>query len=107
MKQLSGGEIDHMARSLLASACAIVLMAGCVVEDIDALIAERGVTYCPSSTGNSESGLDTSSGTSTSSSTSDSSAASTYESDASSTGESTTTGDSGSSESSSTGPAPP
>ena len=99
--------IYRMTRSFSASVCVIVLTSGCVVEDIDALIGERGVTDCPSSTGSSESGLETSSSTSTSSSASGSSAASTHDPDTSSTGESTTTAHSGSSGSSSTGSAPP
>lgn len=37
----------------------------CVVEQIDALIEERGVTYCPTSTADSDSGLSSSTSTST------------------------------------------
>jgi cysteine-rich repeat protein len=36
------------------------LLSSCVVEQIDDILAERGVTYCPSSTGESEGGLETS-----------------------------------------------
>ena len=42
-----------------------LLATGCVVESIDAIIAERGVTDCPSSSSESSGSLDTSTGTST------------------------------------------
>jgi hypothetical protein len=46
--------------------CVALLTTGCVVEKIDAIIAERGVTECPSSTAASDSTLDTSTDTTTS-----------------------------------------
>ncbi|MBK9756754.1 MAG: DUF4215 domain-containing protein [Nannocystis sp.] len=54
------------ARATLLALCSLVLVAACAVQDIDALIAERGVTDCPSSTGDSSEGSsDTSTSTST------------------------------------------
>lgn len=84
--------------------CAALLATGCVVERIDAIIAERGVTYCPSSSGESDGNLETSTDTSTGTSTdtsADTSADSTVSSDTSTSGSGTDSG------SSSTGPALP
>lgn len=92
---------DCTARLFL---CAILLAAGCVVEEIDAIIAERGVTDCPSSTSESTGSLDTSTGTSTSSSSS--SGTSANGTGTSTTGDGTASGGSESG-SSSTGPALP
>lgn len=97
---------DRAKRSSVTLACAVWMAAGCVVEDIDALIAERGVTECSSSTASSGSGLDTSTGTGAGSGTSSSSAASTDDAGISSTEEGTTSADSDS-ESGSTGPVLP
>ena len=84
-----------------------LLATGCVVESIDAIIAERGVTDCPSSSGESSGSLDTSTGTSTgtSSDTSqDSSGSSNTSTSTSGTGDESS-GSSGNS--SSTGPSLP
>ncbi len=84
-----------------------LLATGCVVESIDAIIAERGVTDCPSSSGESSGSLDTSIGTSTgtSSDTSqDSSGSSNTSTSTSGTGDESS-GSSGNS--SSTGPSLP
>ncbi len=87
--------------------CAIALTAGCVVEEIDALIAERGVTDCSTSTSESNGSLDTSTGSSSSSSSSGSSSSdmSTSSTDASTVGDTASEGSE--SGSSSTGPALP
>ncbi len=53
----------------LAWACLFVSLSGCVIEKIDAIIAEHGVTYWPSSTGEDSGALDTSTSTGTSTST--------------------------------------
>lgn len=45
--------------------CAILAGSGCVVEKIDAIIAEHGVTYWPSSTGDDGGSSSTTTGTST------------------------------------------
>lgn len=50
------------AHTLRCLACVVILLPACVVEEIDAIIADRGVTYCPSSTGGGE---ETTIGTST------------------------------------------
>ncbi len=101
---------SYAALSSAALACAVLVIAGCVVEDIDALIAERGVTDCPSSStgkdsdGHASTGTDTD--TSAGSDAGSSVAASTDGTGTSSSGEGTTSADS-SSGSSSTGPALP
>ena len=92
------------ARSLNLLICSALVPTGCVIEDIDALIAERGVTECPTSTGASESGgiSDTSTGTSTSTETSaEGSSSGTSSSSSGTTSESSDPG------SSSTGPTLP
>ncbi len=86
-----------------------LLSGGCVIEKIDAIIAERGVTDCPSSTGESGTSLDTATDTSTSTSMSSSSHTS---GDGSGSSDTSTTGGETTSEgtesgSSSTGPAAP
>ena len=50
--------------------CAALSSAACVIEKIDAIIAEHGVTYWPSSSGDADGHLDTSTSSSTSTSTS-------------------------------------
>ncbi len=88
---------------LISSALATT---GCVIEEIDALIAERGVTECSSSTGEIESGTTFDSKTSTGTSISTSTEASAEgSSTSSSSGE--TASESSNSGSSSTGPAVP
>ncbi|MBA3544992.1 MAG: DUF4215 domain-containing protein [Nannocystis sp.] len=83
-----------------------LLAAGCVIESIDAIIAERGVTDCPSSRGESSGNLDTSTGTS-----SDTSPDSTGSSDASTSsggnGDESTDSSGSSGSGSSTGPSLP
>ncbi len=94
----------HVPNMVPLLICTIFLVSGCVVEQIDAVLAERGVTYCPTSTGESDGSLDTSTSTSTSTST-DTSMDATGSSDASTSG-----GESASESSesgSSTGPALP
>jgi len=65
----------HTPRTTRRASLLVMLAAcGCVVEKIDAIIAEHGVTYWPSSTGDGEgSTSDTSTSTSTSTSTAESS----------------------------------
>ena len=89
--------------------CVALLTTGCVVEKIDAIIAERGVTECPSSTAASDSTLDASTDTTTTTSTSSSSDTSVDASASSDTSTSTdgTASVGTESGSSSTGPAPP
>lgn len=89
----------------------MALLSGCVVEQIDAIIAQRGVTDCPSSTGESGGNSDVSTSTSTDTSTGTSDDMSTVgsEGDTSTSGEGTTSdgSESGESGSTSTGPASP
>lgn len=69
--------LNHVTKSRdRCSAAALALLTssvpattGCVIEQIDAIIADRGVTECPSSTGESESTSDASTSTSTGAST--------------------------------------
>lgn len=63
MKHLACRRGVHTALLIL---CMSLTSLACVVEQIDALIAERGVTYCPSSTGDEGETIDLSTGTSTS-----------------------------------------
>ncbi len=101
--------LDHVTRfqqrppAALSLLIALVLpTTGCVIEQIDALIAARGVTECSSSTGEGASTSDPSNDTSTNSSTETSGGGSgTSSSSDGSAGESTD------SDSSSTGPALP
>ena len=55
---------------IMITVCAAFGSAGCVIEKIDAIIAEHGVTYWPSSSGSDDGHLDTSTSTSMSTSTS-------------------------------------
>lgn len=80
------------------------LATGCVIEEIDAIIADRGVTECSSSTGEIESGSTFDASTNTGASTSTEASAE-GSSTSSSSGE--TSSESSSPESSSTGPAVP
>ena len=95
----------HAIRTLSISACAALLTTACVIEEIDAILAERGVTWCSSSTGEID---DTTTGTSTSTSTSTETSAAddTVGLDTSTTSDGTT-GTTAGAESSSTGPALP
>lgn len=79
-----------------------LLASACVIEQIDAILAERGVTDCPSSTGESDGSSDISTGTSTGT---QSSGAGTVGSDASTSGDETTS--TGALSESSTGPTLP
>ena len=81
-----------------------LLTGGCVIEQIDAIIADRGVTECSSSTGESSGGSDTS--TDTTASTGSETAANGSGGDTDSSGDQTTSDGSGTG-SSSTGPTPP
>ncbi len=83
---------------------AVALLSGCVVERIDEILAQRGVTECPSSTGEGSGSSDASTAGSTDTSTGTTSDMSTVSSgnDTSTSGEGTTT-----EASSSTGPVPP
>jgi len=56
--------------SALIALCAALSCAACVIEKIDAIIAEHGVTYWPSSSGEADGYFDTSTSTNTSTSTS-------------------------------------
>lgn len=103
------GDRGRACAHILAWACFFSL-SGCVVEKIDAIIAEHGVTYWPSSTGEDSGALDTS--TSTGTSTSTSTHSSDTDGDASTTGSASGGGEtiasSGpDSSSTSTGPAVP
>lgn len=87
-----------------AATALLCSVTACVVEDIDAIIADRGVTYCPSSSGEG----DDSSGTSTGgTSVSDTSGDTTGSPDTSTSSDETTSSSSGETSGSSTGPAPP
>lgn len=88
-------------RALLSSVAALLANA-CVIEKIDAIIAERGVTDCPSSTSESDGHSDPS----TTLGTTTSHVASSEASDTSTTGEETASAGSGP-DSTSTGPALP
>lgn len=79
----------------------------CVVEDIDALIADRGVTYCPSSSSESDSSGGTSTDSNTSGSGSDTSGDTTGSTDTSTSSSETTSTSAGEESGSSTGPNPP
>lgn len=92
----------HCPPSTLPLLLFVVLLNGCVVEQIDAILAERGVTYCPTSTGGT---TDTSTTASTDTSTSTDSSADGSGSDTSTSSGSTASESSGSSNS--TGPALP
>lgn len=81
-----------------------LLAVGCVIEEIDALIADRGVTECSSSTGGSSDSSGAS--TDTTASTGSETSANSIGSDTDSSSDETMSDGSGSG-SSSTGPAPP
>ncbi len=92
-------EHRYSGGAMLVTLCSPILMAACAVEKIDAILADRGVTDCSSSTGDSSGGSETSTSTSTGTSTG-----------ASSSAESTTSGGGTSGTSSgseSTGPSEP
>jgi len=95
---------DHYSAALALLFTSVVAMTGCVIEQIDAIIAARGVTECSSSTGEgeSESTSDASTSTSTGASTE-----TPGEDSGTSSSSGGTTSESASSESSSTGPALP
>lgn len=79
----------------------------CVVEDIDSIIADRGVTYCPSSSGASDGSGGTSTDSGTSGTGSDGSGDSMVSAETSTSSDDTTTASSGDESVSSTGPTPP
>ena len=94
----------HPKCALILVGSMVPLTNGCVVEEIDAIIADRGVTYCPSSTGASEgtsTGSSTTADTSTGSSGTTADTSTTDDTTADATGASTDAG------SSSTGPVLP
>ena len=96
-------------RIFSAMACAAALTTACVVEQIDALLVEHGVTYAPSSTG---AGDETTSTTGTSTSATETSAAqgtsgANVSTSDSTSGDGETSGASGEAGSSSTGPSLP
>ncbi|MBA3550576.1 MAG: DUF4215 domain-containing protein [Nannocystis sp.] len=101
MKPSTNHRSNRPAHALCLLSGAALLANACVVEQIDAIIAERGVTYCPSSTGESGGSSDTSTSTSTSAETS---AEGTVGSDASTSSDETTIMSTGTGSSSSTGP---
>lgn len=85
---------------VIVAFCGQLFCSGCVVEEIDAILAERGVTYCPSSSGESgdlETSTGIGSGTGTSMDGTSSSGSTTTGGDTSSTssGSETSTGPSG------------
>ena len=85
----------------------MALLSGCVVEQIDAILAQRGVTECSSSMGESGSDSDTSTNASTSTSTGTSDMFTVGSGSETSTSSGGTTSEGSESGSSSTGPVPP